>query len=387
MPTPVIITFIIPLVIITFIIGNYTLYERTLTKVPVWEAYLVVTIVFLVQEYVITAFSFQAVNYCFYQFVIAVLVYNLLTSNRYGIYMGFLTPLMVNAVENLFIGKTWVWHWEVIIIGWALFAAVVYLGSFAPRGDTRSLLVQLLVLTIGGPLIIAGLDRTGWFHDLPAVPINYGGELPVGVGLILVIYHYFLRAELFDIRAYKQAHHDSLYDELTGLSNYRSLVDYTKQVNSRTGQLAVAVIDMDHFKSVNDRFGHATGNRALKDLAAFLLASCGEDDLVHARVFRYGGEEFCIVFSDLAPESFATVVSHVRSNQQRFSRRPFYSNAGERLPLSFSAGMTIWEPGESIEAVFERADQALYSAKHHGRGQVRIAPGPSAVARRKKEQA
>ena len=84
MPEYITIAVIIPLVITAFIMGNYTLYERTLVKHSWPWQFLVVTVVFLVQEYVITFMSYQLTDYCFYQYVIAILMYNLLNTGVMG---------------------------------------------------------------------------------------------------------------------------------------------------------------------------------------------------------------------------------------------------------------------------------------------------------------
>lgn len=97
MPGYITIAVIIPLVITAFIMGNYTLYERTLVKHSWPWQFLVVTVVFLVQEYVITFMSYQLTDYCFYQYVIAILMYNLLNTGVYGAYMACLTPFVVNS--------------------------------------------------------------------------------------------------------------------------------------------------------------------------------------------------------------------------------------------------------------------------------------------------
>ena len=375
MPGYITITVIIPLVITAFIMGNYTLYERTLVKHSWPWQFLIVTVVFLVQEYVITFMSYQLADYYFYQYVIAILMYNLLNTGGYGAYMACLTPFVVNSCLVLMGSRPVIY--QSLWVGWLLFMLVTVLGSrLASRGSTISMTIQMLILNIGGPYVMY------WLNEIDVttlnVPIHHTVELTCGTLMILVVYRYFFEQELLNINLYKQAYHNSLFDELTGLGNYRSLVDYTEQAATWEGDVAIAVIDVDRFKSVNDRYGHVTGNLALQYLANFLAAAMQNEKHVNARVFRYGGEEFCIVFTNVRAERFHEVVDRLKTYQRIFAAQPFFTHQGERLRLTFSAGITFWQAGEKLGPVFERADQALYSAKRHGRNQVRIFNQPQA---------
>src|SRR5699024_4934562 len=145
-------------------------------------------------------------------------------------------------------------------VGWLLFMLVTVLGSrLASRGSTISMTIQMLILNIGGPYVMY------WLNEIDVttlnVPIHHTVELTCGTLLILVVYRYFFEQELLNINLYKQAYHNSLFDELTGLGNYRSLVDYTEQAATWEDDVAIAVIDVERFKSVNDRYGHGDAKR------------------------------------------------------------------------------------------------------------------------------
>lgn len=375
---------IMPLAILIFIIGNYTLYERTLGKYATWIRYAVVIVVFIVQEYVITNLSYQKTGYAFYQYVIPILVYNLLDSPAYGVVMAFLAPVTVNVTLVLFNGQPAI-YWDLFFDLLLFLAVVAFIRRFDLRGSMISITIQMLVITLGGPQLIRALDYYGIMKV--NVPTKVTVALFCGVMVILVIYHFILREEILSINQNKQARHNSLFDELTGLANYRSLVDYTEtdKMNQRAGSSIVCIVDMDYFKTVNDQYGHQSGNQALKYLADYLLAAYQTMPHGKVRIFRYGGEEFCLVFTGLATTDFAGVVDGIRNAQERFGQQPFVTHDGQQLPLSFSAGVTVWYPGEELITVFDRADQALYSAKLHGRSQVRIFTGRPAERKQKDE--
>lgn len=126
--------------------------------------------------------------------------------------------------------------------------------------------------------------------------------------------------------------------------------------------LTVALVDIDHFKLVNDRFGHEAGDRVLEDLAAILLDTVRQSD----RVGRYGGEEFLLVFPETTLEASRPIVDRIR---MLVSQRRFVLSSST-INLTVSIGVTQFEPGEEHEPLFSRVDQVMYEAKHRGRNLV-----------------
>lgn len=152
----------------------------------------------------------------------------------------------------------------------------------------------------------------------------------------------------------------SVTDELTGLANRRrltQLLDEEVRRSARTGHMfAVLMIDLDHFKLVNDRFGHQTGDRVLKQCATALRQSVRTTDLVG----RYGGEEFCVVL----PETSAAGAHRVAEKL-----REAVGVLPDPVP-TISVGLALWEPRSSVDDLLRRADQALYKAKEAGRNRT-----------------
>ncbi len=150
---------------------------------------------------------------------------------------------------------------------------------------------------------------------------------------------------------------ESLRDPLTAVGNRRSAEVALEHL--KPGD-AIAIIDLDHFKRVNDNYGHAAGDRALCALADHLRCSVRGPD----SVFRIGGEEFMVVL----PAARGAGLAVVRRLHQRW-------RAQERV-TSFSAGVAIAAPGETPEASLARADAALYLAKREGRDRVVLEASP-----------
>lgn len=150
-------------------------------------------------------------------------------------------------------------------------------------------------------------------------------------------------------------------DPLTGLPNRRAFAQALEQAVARSGgasSLHVAVLDIDHFKLINDVHGHAEGDRVLQAVAdALRLYSAGPNNIA-----RYGGEEFLMLFE--APAMQAQL-------QCEFVREAI-ANLPVGLPLTISIGLASHRSGEDPAHTFERADQALYAAKRAGRNRVMV---------------
>lgn len=191
--------------------------------------------------------------------------------------------------------------------------------------------------------------------------------LPGGWMLCVVTDISELGVELRDLRQERdRALKFALSDELTGLGNRRYVMDI---LNHRLGPnkaeaLAVIIMDIDHFKSVNDRFGHACGDLVLKDFAARLSAAVARGDLVG----RIGGEEFLLMLAGSRVLGVEEVMQEVLSSLAQAS--PLADMPGFRY--SCSAGIAFANPGESASDVLRRADTALYEAKNTGRNRYVI---------------
>ncbi len=165
----------------------------------------------------------------------------------------------------------------------------------------------------------------------------------------------------------------SFLDPLTGLYNRRYLTEIlisTCALARRgSGTLSIIMLDIDHFKAVNDQYGHAVGDQVLIYLAKTIQASLRESDIAA----RFGGEEFILLLPNTNAEGAVQAASRILSTL-RLTCPP-----GLPKPVTASAGVASLTAQESDEALLERADQALYEAKGQGRDQVRTAPIPSCV--------
>lgn len=160
-----------------------------------------------------------------------------------------------------------------------------------------------------------------------------------------------------------------LRDGLTGLFNHSVTEDLLSREVARArrnkSQLSMVLIDLDNFKLVNDRYGHAAGDRVLKSLARMLKQRLRLSDMIG----RYGGEEFVVLMPETDGSSALTVIDSIR---ERFAQVRHLADNAE-FSVTFSGGVATFQSMGDAAMLSENADIALYQAKHHGRNQIVLA--------------
>jgi diguanylate cyclase (GGDEF)-like protein len=166
-------------------------------------------------------------------------------------------------------------------------------------------------------------------------------------------------------------HRVAVTDPLTGAYNREFLMQRLPQeieaAIDRDRSLSLAMIDVDHFKAVNDQYGHGVGDVVLAEVARRLRSAIRAGDLL----VRYGGEEFLAVLPKADAGRAWEVGERMR---QRVCERAFDVGDGLALLLRVSVGIAQWRIGETMPDLIERADIALYDAKERGRNRVEVAP-------------
>jgi diguanylate cyclase (GGDEF)-like protein len=255
------------------------------------------------------------------------------------------------------------------VLGLALFGERLGL-----RGDAQSLSVVLLfvpVTVLAWTLLFSDRPRVGRVLSLTfavaatLLVVRWNGPRP-GPGTAALLLGVCLTTDLFGWavvglqRRLLLGERDARRDSLTGLLNRRAFEEACAAL-TRPGLLAV--LDLDHFKRINDRYGHEAGDRVLRAVADVLLdtvAGCGE-------VYRWGGEEFVVcVPGDCGVDAHA-LLERVR---REVAARSFVG--GEHVTLSIGTGTT--RPGRTLREAFAHADAALRAAKDSGRDRIVRAP-------------
>ncbi|MCW8306785.1 GGDEF domain-containing protein [Acidiphilium sp. PA] len=212
----------------------------------------------------------------------------------------------------------------------------------------------------------------------PLAPINHtallflqGYNVTVLIGMVT---YFTLMYRRLAISAEQKLKRLATTDPLTGLFNRRSTVEMAANcvaaVTRGGGDLSFILADIDHFKSINDKFGHSAGDAILTAVAAKLRELVRAQDVLA----RWGGEEFLVILPDTPIEGAAELATRFQESLTAFNLQ-----IGEhRVSISLTMGVSTRAPGESFDAAVARADQALYRGKELGRNRIILDTGNTA---------
>jgi len=293
---------------------------------------------------------------------------------RYGVHA---VMLAVAAIAS-WIGADPAWRPQQAVIHYAITASLYLWTAWSLYSYARGTLMLRFPVLMTLPLLVAGLNaggralRTALKPDALATEIAANSMLNVGTAMAVVAVIAMLHATLMALvvaRLINQLQWRARHDGLTGLLNRRAMQETIEQQLTRSRRagdtFAVVMLDIDHFKAINDHHGHAAGDQALQHTAALLQTCVREVD----RVGRFGGEEFVVLLPgfDLSQAAETAEVLRARLVSQRMERE------GGPLSMSASFGVAEWSgPHEEPSRLLMRADQALYQAKRAGRNRVQV---------------
>lgn len=259
-------------------------------------------------------------------------------------------------------------------VGWSNFLLAAQLlllvvACFGPetalRGKWRMVVAfgvfAMAVLTLGRGVLGAFTDLYPSF--LTPHPWNVAAMMMTN--LVPVMVNFAILGGWHE-EAESAMHQQAVTDPLTGLLNRRGWLEVAQPLAANAKRygltISLLMIDIDHFKRINDSHGHDAGDRALQALGALL----GEHRRASDVAARIGGEEFCL----LLPGSD---IEAARNLDQRLRQRLPAIAARLGFPLNFSSGLALGLPDETLERMMVRADAALYAAKESGRGRLELA--------------
>lgn len=244
--------------------------------------------------------------------------------------------------------------------------AVHHLGVPGVHWVYPLMLVNFYILPLRLAVPVSALATVATLALVWAVAGNL--HLPRIIGALLMVVAF---AYIFSRAVEKQRRallHLTRIDPLTGAGNRRALAEAGESVTAagqRYGsRSALIVLDLDHFKDINDRYGHDAGDAVLMEVAANVQARLRRSD----QLFRFGGEEFIVLVPQAGQAAALELAEQLRRMVEALSLE-----AAPGLSLSFSGGVAELRPGESWPQWVKRADQAMYRAKRAGRNRVESA--------------
>lgn len=238
-----------------------------------------------------------------------------------------------------------------------------------PECEWRTVLIGTTITTlIVCVLAVLATIIANIFAGVPTRPLDYYTST-ITAGLLTPPIFGTLMVKLQQLKLVnEQLHIFATTDFLTGALNRRAFIErvetrLVEQVATRSARgSALLVIDVDHFKVINDHFGHQTGDLALVRIADTLRANLRETDPFG----RLGGEEFGVYVEDISAREAVLVAERCRLAISQCEFTP----EGDRHALSISIGVAISGPGEDFASMFKEADSRLYLAKEHGRNRI-----------------
>lgn len=261
-------------------------------------------------------------------------------------------------------------------------SALLALVSIAIAWDVRRLTGQRLhpgwgwalavPLLVGSAAFLARAARAFATPETVVAEVTVNNPLNIGVALMYMTVTLVFQLTLVSLvmsQLVLSMRRLARRDALTGLLNRRAIDDVLDDEAHRARRLgtpfSVLMIDVDHFKSINDRFGHAAGDRALQHLATLLSGQMRDID----RVARYGGEEFIVLLPATTAAEAAVLAERLR---ERVASLPMVWE-DQDMPLTVSIGLAQWAgPQDQPGPLVSRADAALYRAKAGGRNRVEV---------------
>ncbi len=231
-------------------------------------------------------------------------------------------------------------------------------NCFPNQGATHTVCAPLL--SLGYPLGILRLVRNA-NQPFSSVEVELASKLATSIGAVLSNY-----------RLLTSIRNQAMTDPLTGLYNHRFLEEYLdKQLadGERNGAVfSLLLLDIDHFKQLNDTYGHESGNIVLRGFVEVVKASVRPSDVVA----RWGGEEFIVLLPRAEMVGAMVVAERIRRNVEQWHTK---STEGDEVNVTVSIGVAAYPlHGRNRFQLFEKADLALYEAKANGRNQSRSIP-------------
>ncbi len=244
-----------------------------------------------------------------------------------------------------------------VIAALACLSSAAMMGGICFRNFAAPRLATAMIVLSFGPICLGAI--------LSGEPIMLltGLQIPFYLYAMSKAVYRLCRMLVSTMRAERDNDYQARHDVLTGLPNRRFLTE-TGQASAAM-PMVMALVDIDHFKSVNDDYGHQVGDVVLQSVGRMMMTHLSTFGMVG----RFGGEEFALIAPEASPEQ---VVQALQGLLKDVEKTPILAG-GQRIHVTLSAGVACSAPGEELEQVYSDADTSLYLAKRSGRNRIEVA--------------
>jgi len=289
------------------------------------------------------------------------LLATVLSATYCGFTSAIITGVIIGVFRLLFDGLTF----SSIIS--AITAIVIGIGCAFIVKYTASTLKKWVIMSIY-ILIIPSVSLAILIDD-PSLLIRTISIYWLGTSVVSILLYLYIRNLDVSRFLYRKYQIDSSKDHRTGLNNVRQFDNELNNIINKFPALDLVTLlfmDIDHFKKINDTYGHQNGDKILEDLGKILLSSCSFSDIVS----RNGGDEFSVLMTDCPRDKVLEVAERIRSTVQDHK---FHLIDGQAINITVSIGIAIYpDTVDVIHLIVEKADLALYEAKRAGRNRVNL---------------
>lgn len=215
---------------------------------------------------------------------------------------------------------------------------------------------------------VMGIWLYGYFM-IQTITNNYILFVTMGSLLMQFLVTTYSSAKEKQARDFERARYNEEHDTLTGLYNYKAYGKEIKRLSSSDQDYNIIIFDIDHFKQINDTYGHLEGNGVLQYFSTCL------EDYTHTKVndsalvYRFGGEEFCVIMPKMKQER---VKEYFLNFQAELKKARYQTEDGRSVDLTFSGGIASTGKLAGISSAMKKADNALYQAKNLGRARIEV---------------
>lgn len=353
-------------VLVVSLLISYDLFIKNFKELNLRLSFkiLIGIVLFISQVYFIISFSLNSIGYVAYEYTIPIFIYyfGILKEKIYLIGLVPVILLTFFALINKF-----EWEAMLFIIGLNYIILIVtglLKKRFYGQPNHTAFYLFSIFVTVVSPMLNALLFYRREISVWDVVSLGIGS-----VGIVS-LWKYYLQNQKNFLEKINTKIIERNYDELTKVKNFRSLnEDISKLALPEKDQLVVVMMDLDHFKRINDHHGHQIGNQALSFFSEKLMTFLYQKSPSRlVEVYRYGGEEFLVLFKENTSDAVKKIIEEFHlflSNEQ-------LKLETAQLTLYFSAGISEAASALDISETFYQADQALYEAKRKGRNRTII---------------
>ncbi|MGM0198594.1 GGDEF domain-containing protein [Enterococcus sp. DIV1314a] len=367
MNAALVIVLILPVLVVSLVITVDTVFRTLEQWFPKFESQLgVITFLYFVYLYILIALSTFLLGEIIFEYTLALFIAHYFFK-KIGKILLVITPFFILLSAHTSGMLTNTSNWNIILLG--LLQLTLYLIYNETPLVKKKWSFKLLFLLTTYVSIYFRWDDIKNLQNERILDVRL--LILLGALIIVSVFNVYYNMREKEIRHHREVILQSKKDLLTGSYNFTALNEVIELLKNESVNVVVGMIDLDLFKSINDKHGHLVGNIVLKEFIDVLRGQLSlKIDATQFEIYRFGGEEFCLFFYDLSEKEVFTLLDDFSI---RLKEQGVIVDEDVRIDLTFSAGIASNDDYEKdLLTTIERADTACYYSKEFGRNQITL---------------